>query len=724
MKFLSSLLCVGVTLTAATAAWATVPEQIQLEGAMMSSGGGPVADGAYDITVSLFPTNKGGAALWTEGPASLKVTSGRLVTPLGVKKAIKSALFAKVKEVWVEVQVGKEPPLPRVRMRSSLFAIRAGTAEAISCTGCLNASHLGAGAVAATKVGFTYAGSKTKGGPALDLNCTGCVSVAELKFDGDLDLKGNSIKAKNGVFTGSLSAASVTAASFVGDGSKLTGLNLPSGSCTKAGEVVQGINADGSLKCVAVSGKLPADGLDEVSNNLLSNQFVDAVATTSTKSKIPDNTGATSNTAISFPDIGLAQKFAIKVHVENTDLNAVTLKVLPPNDKKVGWVLCDPCGKKDEKVLKKTYDSQNLPKSGDLKAWIGANPKGNWNLVALDSAFCVPQAPGNKAYCDPNGKTDGFVQTWSIEIQTLSNKKVESKGLLITSGGLQLQQATSHPVKCSPELFGYIYANPKEKTLYACNGKDFAPISINDLGTEGNPAVSCKAIKVAQPALKSGTFWIDPDGPNKGVAPFETWCDQETDGGGWTLAIKGTMNGTYNGSFDKKLSDTKGFMKSFQRVFFSDVLVKPGDYKQTSEWASFHKVGNGNQTLDARIKQGGSGSYGVDYNVNPPHKVTARSKSLGSVSEWEALSLRMSQTSGPNDAMFFVVARENRAACNYYNGKRYVNSDCVAVQLGFRYNGYQWGSWQTVGWNTTCGESGYWNGSTTGCQSNGAVFVR
>ena len=98
--------------------------------------------------------------------------------------------------------------------------------------------------------------------------------------------------------------------------------------------------------------------------------------------------------------------------------------------------------------------------------------------------------------------------------------------------------------------------------------------------------------------------------------------------------------------------------------------------------------------------------------------------SLASISEWEALSLRMSQTSGPNDAMFFVVARENRAACNYYNGKRYVNSDCVAVQLGFRYNGYQWGSWQTVGWNTTCGESGYWNGSTTGCQSSGAVFVR
>ena len=177
---------------------ATVPEQIQLEGAMMSSGGGPVADGAYDITVSLFPTNKRMRVSWTEGPASLKVTSGRLVT-LGGEKAIKSALFAKVKEVgWrfrsVKSRPGRGCGCVRACSRSELGRRRPSAA--------LAAQRLspGAGAVAATKVGFTYAGSKTKApaGPWLH----GLRLRGGAKFDGDPD-PGNSVKAKNGVFTGS-----------------------------------------------------------------------------------------------------------------------------------------------------------------------------------------------------------------------------------------------------------------------------------------------------------------------------------------------------------------------------------------------------------------------------------------------------------------------------------------------------------------------------------------
>ena len=63
----------------------------------------------------------------------------------------------------------------------------------------------------------------------------------------------------------------------------------------------------------------------------------------------------------------------------------------------------------------------------------------------------------------------------------------------------------------------------------------------------------------------------------------------------------------------------------------------------------FANVGNGNETLDAKVKAGGSGSYNVDYNQNMKYSATKRSSSLASVSEWEAMSLRMSQTSGPND---------------------------------------------------------------------------
>ena len=51
-------------------------------------------------------------------------------------------------------------------------------AERLACTGCL-----GAGAGRRRRVErqgcFNYAGSQSKGGPASDLACTGCVSVKE-----------------------------------------------------------------------------------------------------------------------------------------------------------------------------------------------------------------------------------------------------------------------------------------------------------------------------------------------------------------------------------------------------------------------------------------------------------------------------------------------------------------------------------------------------------------
>ncbi|XP_078343466.1 uncharacterized protein LOC144629140 isoform X1 [Oculina patagonica] len=52
--------------------------------------------------------------------------------------------------------------------------------------------------------------------------------------------------------------------------------------------------------------------------------------------------------------------------------------------------------------------------------------------------------------------------------------------------------------------------------------KEFAVKNCQDL----------KLIKV--PSVQSGVYWIDPDGGSHGNA-FQTYCDQQTDGGGWTL---------------------------------------------------------------------------------------------------------------------------------------------------------------------------------------------
>ncbi|KAL9960645.1 hypothetical protein ACROYT_G034129 [Oculina patagonica] len=49
-----------------------------------------------------------------------------------------------------------------------------------------------------------------------------------------------------------------------------------------------------------------------------------------------------------------------------------------------------------------------------------------------------------------------------------------------------------------------------------------------------SPALNCKDLKQKAPSLASGLYWIDPDGGSHGNA-FQAYCDQQTDGGGWTL---------------------------------------------------------------------------------------------------------------------------------------------------------------------------------------------
>ena len=419
---------------------AAVPALVAIEGVLTGSGAVPVVDGSYDLTVAIYPGEGVANASWQEGPTKVDVVAGRFVLPLGAKTALSASLLAGLQQAWIGVRVGADPELPRVAMRATAYALVAAEAESLACSGCIGSDQLANGAISAAKLGFNYAGASTKGGAALDLVCSGCVSSAELSFDGDIDLAGNSIKAKNGTFSGDLVAKTVTAGTYVGDGSKLTGIAMPQGTCPN-GQVVRGITPDGKLLCV--DGNLPPDGLDEVSNGLLSNQFIDTISADTKNVPIPDNVGTDGISNLTFPDIGLVQTIKVTVASTNTDFSGLALTLLPPDDKGVGYTLCDPCAKDDTtKSLTLTLPPDKTAK-GDLNDWVGKNPKGIWTLKAKDTSFCVIQKPGNATLCDTVKKTDGLISDWSITIQTLSSKKVAAKADIGVTGNVDVSANVS-----------------------------------------------------------------------------------------------------------------------------------------------------------------------------------------------------------------------------------------------------------------------------------------
>jgi len=257
-----------------------------------------------------------------------------------------------------------------------------------------------------------------------------------------------------------------------------------------------------------------------------------------------------------------------------------------------------------------------------------------------------------------------------------------------------------------------------------CSGTDSDCDGSVDEGAYGQDAacagLSCQDILDNDPTAGDGRYWIEPDG----AGSYETVCDMTFDGGGWTLAILGTLDGSYDGSFGATPDDTKGFMESMDRLDMEDILVKMGSPETSTDWVSFHNVGTGTRSLDDEIHDCCTGSYDVDYGVNAPHEVYDQSSSLNGVDEARLLSLRMSHTAGPNDAFFFSVTGSH-CGSGSDSGLRSVSADCFSTMLGFWESGYDWPSWETTtSWDTSCSTAGYWGGGTSSCTETGGVFVR
>jgi cysteine-rich repeat protein len=438
---LAGLVLAGALLVVPLSAIAAAPTTVLFEGVLSGAGGAPAADGDYKLTFALYAKKGDANALWSETVAAVKVVGGAFSHALGSATPVPDAVWKGAGEGFLGVQVASEPELPRVALAAVAFARRAALAEGI--------------------------------------DCSGCVPVAALLFDGDVDVGGNSIKAKNLVLTGdlsaktmtaqSVSAQTVTAQSFVGDGSKLTGLALPSGDC-KSGEVVVGIAADGKLKC-----KISASAGGELSvltGGLLTNRLTTTASPPTLPMAIPDNTGLEAAAIAVVTESGNIEKITVTLAIDNSDLAKVRAVLLPPDDKQVGITLCDPCGGTNEKKLDAVYPPTKV-KSGDLSAYIGKSAKGTWTLKVLDSGFCIPQLPGNAGICDVNKGLDGVIKGFSVTVEVLSTTAVSVPGSLVASGTFQLPADLAPPPTCDLKSKGSTFVDTKLGRLVVCDGGDW-----------------------------------------------------------------------------------------------------------------------------------------------------------------------------------------------------------------------------------------------------------
>ncbi|MFT5454915.1 MAG: subtilisin-like proprotein convertase family protein [Myxococcota bacterium] len=165
-------------------------------------------------------------------------------------------------------------------------------------------------------------------------------------------------------------------------------------------------------------GAMPFNGLDEVSNGLLTNQF-ESVSVGGGEA-IPDNNPVGVRSPLVVPDVGVAEWLSVSATVENSDLAGVTIKLHAPDGTVYGLFESE-----EGTLLVRTWPDPSPPLSGDLTEWVGRNPAGTWELEVIDELFL-------------DNTFDGTVVEWSVGFQYVADGRVGVQGRLEVADSLSV----------------------------------------------------------------------------------------------------------------------------------------------------------------------------------------------------------------------------------------------------------------------------------------------
>lgn len=133
LRSAAALSVIGLGLLAASASAQGVPTAITYQGKITDTAGQPMPDGSSAMRFRLFNAESGGSQLWDSGAMNVGVMGGVFSVVLGAAPTppVTSSVLSSG-SIWLEVTVGADAPLPRTRLSSAPFALRAAVAETVA----------------------------------------------------------------------------------------------------------------------------------------------------------------------------------------------------------------------------------------------------------------------------------------------------------------------------------------------------------------------------------------------------------------------------------------------------------------------------------------------------------------------------------------------------------------------------------------------------------------